>query len=105
MNDSKHKAAEQSYTLTRADQHELDFVPQDERKHLCQMCSTGRGMRVPNEYHQTKAEFKCATCNTMVCGVGCWKLLHGYYKQGEEPEEKPRTFQKGEFKGPKRTEC
>ena len=27
-----------------------------------------------------------------MCGPGCWKLLHGYYKVGEEPDEKAATF-------------
>jgi len=35
----------------------------------------------------------------MVCGPGCWKLLHGYYKHDEEPEEKPEAFQGSRFKG------
>ena len=30
-----------------------------------------------------------------MCGPGCWKLLHGYYRMGEEPEEKPKEFRKG----------
>ena len=31
-------------------------------------------------------------CEINMCGPGCWKLLHGYYKVGEEPDEKAATF-------------
>ena len=49
-------------------------------------------MRLPGERHQTAALFSCSHCVMNVCGVGCWKLLHGYYKDGEEREEKPKSF-------------
>ena len=92
MSDVKHARAIQSYAATCTDQHVVDFVPQDKKKPNCQICGTGRGMRKPGERFQTPALFMCATCTVMVCGPGCWKLLHGYYKQGEEPEEKPQAF-------------
>ena len=92
MSDAKHARAIESYAATREDQHVVDFVPQDKKRPNCQMCGTGRGMRKPGERYQTAALFMCATCSVMVCGPGCWKLLHGYYKQGEEPEEKAEAF-------------
>ena len=52
-------------------------------------------MRKPGERYQTKASLNCAHCRVNVCGTGCWKLLHGYYKIGEEPEEKAGEFRKG----------
>ena len=94
MNDSKHQAAIESYTVTRTSQHELGFVPQD-KKVGCAVCATGRGMRVPGERHQTPATIQCMTCMISVCGPGCWKLLHGYYVLGKEPTELPKKFRGG----------
>ena len=87
MNDKKHKHAVESYALVAAEQHEVDFVRQDKQKVDCQICGTGRGWRDPGRRYQTDARFRCATCDINVCGPGCWKALHGYYKEGQEPYE------------------
>ena len=88
MTDSKHTAAIKSY----AESPELHRVEFEKEKSNCQICGTGRGMRIPGERHQTPAFFACSECAINVCGVGCWKLLHGYYKDGEEREQKPKVF-------------
>ena len=88
MNDTKHEAAIKSYKESPG-LHQLEF---ETLKSGCQICGNGRGMRVPGERHQTPAFFACSECAINVCGVGCWKLLHGYYKDGEEREEKPKVF-------------
>ena len=92
MDDKKHTAAIESYEAGLI-RHELDFP--SSKSSGCQICGTGRGMRVPGERHQTPALFRCNTCGINVCGPGCWKLLHGYYKEGQEPEEKPNKFRGG----------
>ena len=97
MLDGKHEAAIASYQANPG-AHSVDFVPQGAKKVGCQICSTGRGMRTPNERHQTRAIIQCMGCNISVCGPGCWKLLHGYYKLGEEPSELAKKFQGGKKK-------
>ena len=88
MTDKKHEAAIKSYK----ESPELHAVGFEKEGSDCQICGTGRGMRVPGQRHQTAAFFSCSHCVINVCGVGCWKLLHGYYKDGEEREEKPKSF-------------
>jgi hypothetical protein len=97
MNDAKHQAAIASYGADPG-AHKIDFVPQGAKKVNCQVCGTGRGMRAPKERHQTAAIIQCMGCKISVCGPGCWKLLHGYYKPGEEPTELPNKFKGGKKK-------
>eukprot|EP00966_Prymnesium_polylepis_P127086 2939046-Prymnesium_polylepis.1 len=94
MSDTKHEAAIASYKDDPA-VHQIDFAKPNSN---CQICGTGRGMRKPRERYQTAAAISCAHCRFNVCGPGCWKLLHGYYKFGEEPEEKPKEFKGGKGK-------
>ena len=89
MTDAKHTAAEESYVAGLV-RHEVDFPTTSDSN--CQLCGTGRGMRMPGQRYQTTAQLRCATCGINMCGPGCWKLLHGYYKVGEEPDEKAATF-------------
>jgi len=91
LNDERHEAAIKSYA-EEPGLHAIEFTTK--LKNDCQVCGTGRGMRVPGERHQTSASFSCSHCFINVCGVGCWKLLHGYYKQGEERDEKPKEFRR-----------
>lgn len=90
MSDTKHEEAIKSYTES-PELHVVDFA---KVKSNCQICGTGRGMRKPGERYQTRASLSCAHCRVNVCGPGCWKLLHGYYKIGKEPEEKAGEFRK-----------
>ena len=90
MDDKKHREAEEQYGMVRSYQHEIGWP--NSKTTGCQICSTGRGMRLPGERHQTPAVFKCMKCGINVCGVGCWKLLHGYYEVGQEQEEVPQKF-------------
>ena len=93
MSDKKHEAAKQSYQ-TSPELHVLEIPTLTEKEKVsnCQMCGTGRGKKVPGDRHQTAAVWKCMKCDVNVCGVGCWKLLHGYYQEGAEWEEKPKKF-------------
>lgn len=97
LTDAKHVTAIQTYTQARGSQHELGFAPigAEGKPRTCQICNTGRGMRMPGVRHQTPSTMQCMTCQVSVCGPGCWKLLHGYYKAGEEPKESPKTFKGG----------
>ena len=90
MSDAKHEEAIKSYKES-PELHVVDFA---KSKSNCQICGTGRGMRKPGERYQTKASLSCGHCLINVCGPGCWKLLHGYYNTGEEPEEKAGEFRK-----------
>ena len=109
MTNEKHQAAEKSY----AESPELHLVaiPTLTAKQVvsnCQMCGTGRGMRKPNERHQTTAHLRCTHCNLNVCGAGCWQLLHGTYSyapgEGEvldakKPSGKAAPAEKSEDEG------
>ena len=99
--DKRHEAAIESYKDDPG-AHVIDFA---KPKSNCQICGTGRGMRKPGQRYQTGAHLSCACCRINVCGPGCWKLLHGYYKMGEEPEEKAGEFRKGSQQAEEAAEC
>ena len=54
----------------------------------CQICSMGKGHRMPNLRFQTPGHLRCKECNVNVCGAGCWQVLHGIYSESD-PETLP----------------